>query len=91
MHCCAWGPASQRFPAVVNASTYYARLERGDAIDNALAGRVRAGLDSWRESGRAGRALRRLANQVSEAGDAAEGRHAMRYAELASLLRRAAS
>jgi hypothetical protein len=69
------------------ARAYLHQLERGEAIGADLASTVTAALDRW-ESGR--QPNRRLADQVSAAGDDASGADARRFAELASLLRRAA-
>ena len=69
------------------ARAYLVQLQRSEAIDAALARTVASALDRW-ENGRA--PGRRLADQVSAAGDDAEGVDARRFAELASLLRRAA-
>ena len=69
------------------ARAYLVQLERSDAIEADLAAAVMSALDRW-EAGRT--PGRRLADQVSAAGDQAEGVDARRFAELASLLRRAA-
>jgi hypothetical protein len=69
------------------ARAYLDQLQRSEAISAELAGAVSSALDAWAE----GRApARRLASQVSAAGDALEGADARRIAEFASLLRRAA-
>lgn len=69
------------------ARAYLQQLQRADAISEDLASTVETALDRWSE-GRTPR--RRLADQVSAAGDDAQGRDARRIAELASLLRRVA-
>jgi hypothetical protein len=69
------------------ARAYLVQLERAEAIDADLAGAVTDALDRWADGRTPGR---RLADRVSAAGDEAEGVHARRFAELASLLRRAA-
>jgi len=69
------------------ARAYLVQLERSAAIESDLAATVTRALDRW-EAGRT--PGRRLADQVSAAGDEAEGADARRFAELASLLRRAA-
>ncbi len=69
------------------ARAYLVQLQRSEAIDADLAGTVTAALDRWADGRAPGR---RLADQVSAAGDDAEGVDARRFAELASLLRRAA-
>ncbi|MFW5661513.1 MAG: LVIVD repeat-containing protein [Oceanicaulis sp.] len=71
------------------ARAYLEQLTRDEAIDADLAEDLSRGFERWEERGPS-RALSRLADRVSEAGDAAEGRTARRFAELASLLRRAA-
>ena len=70
------------------ARAYLDQLQRSGSLDDDLAARLSAALERWAEDGRTPR--RRLADQVSAAGDEAEGVEARRFAELASLLRRAA-
>ena len=69
------------------ARAYLVQLQRSEALTGDLADTIAEALDAW-ANGRTPRA--RLADQVSAAGDEAQGDDARRFAELASLLRRAA-
>lgn len=69
------------------ARAYLVQLQRSEAIEAGFAETVSGALDQWAAGRTPGR---RLADQVSRAGDDAEGADARRFAELASLLRRAA-
>ncbi len=69
------------------ARAYLDQLQRSEAIDSGLARTVATALDRWAQGRTPGR---RLADQVSAAGDEADGVDARRIAELASLLRRVA-
>ncbi|KAA5805074.1 hypothetical protein F1654_03530 [Alkalicaulis satelles] len=70
------------------ARAYLDQLARSEALDNGLAGQVRAQVDRW-EQGRANtRTLSRLARQLADYAAEAEGRDASRLSELSDLLSR---
>ena len=72
------------------ARAYLDQLERSEAVDGEFLETAREAVNRWERRGRADRRLARVAEAAEARVDVAEGRDAVRLAELADTLRRAA-